>query len=59
MIKALEVHAGDTIHQGDWLLHVNVVVPPDPPAQTVTMAVAEFDFLLHYPAQQLLNVDRP
>jgi len=59
MIKALEVHAGDIVLINDWQLHVNVVVPPEAPAQVVSIAYAEFDFLVHYQAMQLLDVRRP
>jgi hypothetical protein len=46
-VKARDLHPGDVVQQSDWLLHVREITVSQ---ATVTVGVAEFEFLLHYPA---------
>jgi hypothetical protein len=46
-VKARNLHAGDVVPQFDWPLHVHEVTLS--PA-AVTVALTEFEFPLHYPA---------
>jgi hypothetical protein len=46
-VKARDLHPGDVVQQCDWLLHVREV---NVSQAAVAIAVAEFDFPLHYAA---------
>ena len=52
-IPARDLHPGDIVRQHDWPLHV-CAVTLDP--ALVTIAVTEFEFPLHYPADAEVHV---
>jgi hypothetical protein len=46
-VQAHDLHPGDVVRQYDWPLHVREVTLSQ---AAVTIAVVEFEFPLHYPA---------
>ncbi|HEY7046919.1 MAG TPA: hypothetical protein VH373_06830 [Jatrophihabitantaceae bacterium] len=52
-VRARDLHAGDIVQQCDWALHVRAVTlsPAD-----VTIAVTEFEFPLHYAADEPIQL---
>jgi hypothetical protein len=52
-IPARDLHPGDVLQQYDWPLHV-CAVTLGPAA--VTIAVTEFEFPLHYPADEPIQL---
>ncbi len=46
-VQARDLHPGDVVRQYDWPLHVREVTLGQ---AAVTIAVTEFEFPLHYPA---------
>jgi len=52
-IHARDLHPGDVVRQHDWPLHVyEVTLSP----AAVTIAVTEFEFPLHYAADEPIQV---
>jgi hypothetical protein len=52
-VKARDLHPGDVMQQYDWSLHVRDV---DVGHVTVAIAVTEFEFPLHYAADEQINL---
>jgi hypothetical protein len=46
-VQVRDLHPGDVVRQYDWPLHVREVTLSQ---AAVTIAVTEFEFALHYPA---------
>jgi hypothetical protein len=53
-VLASELSVGDAIRLNDWNLHVVAVAP----GGCATVRTAEFDFLLHFDAQDYVDVLR-
>jgi hypothetical protein len=51
-VHARDLHAGSLLHRNDWHLHVTSVVVD---GASVALAVTEFDFLLHYTADEMVD----
>ncbi len=52
-ISAREIHIGDLWHCADWDLHVSAVAIE---GDNVAFAVTEFPWLMHRPADEVLDV---